>query len=167
LPVFARVRKSERSMSEGLIWVEVYLPFDPEAFAKFSALEAKLGSAELAAATAPDLADRALTPIDSHGEAMLGEDVARMARRYLADYRKVDQRHDLQPVTTVRVVESFVNGPEVASPNYWPGAWVVVLQVDPGSAEWAAIEDGTYNAVSFWGSVTKTPVVPVFPTEQA
>ena len=167
MPSFARVRKADRSMTQGLIWVEVYLPFDAEAFAQFSALEAQLGSAELAAATAPDLAARALTPIDSQGEAMFAEDIVRMAHRYLVMYRQIDQRHDLNDVQTVRVVESFVNGPEVQSPLYWPGAWVVVLQVDPGSAEWTAIEDGTYNAVSFWGQASKTPVVPVYPTEQA
>lgn len=152
-----QVRKG-RGMQRGLIWVEVYLPFDAAAFAAFTALVLQLGSAVAAAAHDPDLAKRALTPIDAHGEAMLAEDVEALAHGYLADSRAMDVMHDQSARSSLTVVESFVNGPEVASPHFWPGAWVIVMRVDPGSPEWDAIDAGKLGAVSFQAKVVKVPI---------
>lgn len=155
----ARVRKASRALALGLVWVEAYLPLDVEAFGAFNDLIRTAGSAAAAAQQDPDLARRALTPVDTHGEAMLQEDVQALAHRFLTDSRKMDVQHDESARSSLRVVESFVNGPEVASPNFWPGAWVVVFSVAPGSQEWADIEAGRLNAVSFAGSVIKIKVV--------
>lgn len=145
-------------MTEGLVWVEAYLPFDPESFAAFAAKARELGSAVAAATADPALAAKALDPIDAHGEAMLLEDLALLAHTFLVESRKIDVMHDEAARSSVRVVESFVNTPEVASPNYYPGAWVVVLKIDPGSPEWAEVEKGAIDAVSFQAFVKKVPV---------
>lgn len=167
-PIHAgRVVKAETvtraGMTEGRVWVEAYLPFDPEAFAAFTRKALELGGDEAAyqaAATAdPELARKALTPIDSHGEAMLAEDLAELADRFLVESRKVDVMHDEQARAGVAVVGSFVNGPEIASPAFWPGAWVVVLKVEPWTPEFQAIQKGELNAVSFQAVVHKVPIV--------
>ena len=153
-----RVRKGGRGMSEGLVWVECYLPFDPEAFHEFTAKCAELGGAVLAEAAHPELARKALTPIDTQGEAMLADDLLQLAHGFMVQSRKIDVMHDEDTRPTVQIVQSFVNTPEINSPNFWPGAWVAVLKVDEGSEEWDAIESGELNAVSFQALVGKMPI---------
>lgn len=156
-----RVRKAEggRGMAEGLVWVEVYLPFDPSAYVDFVQLVgAHKGDAVAAAAADPELASKALTPIDAHGEAMLAGDVVALAHAYQVQSRKMDVGHDRQARASCQVVETFVNGPEIASPNFYPGSWVIVVKVAPGTPEWTALEAGTLDAVSFEGLVYKQPV---------
>ena len=154
----ARVRKSGRGMTEGLIWVECYLPFDATAFNEFVQKWMKLGSAEAVKKSDPDLADRALTPIDTQGEAMLPDHLLELAHSFLSDCRKMDVMHDDRARDSVQVVQSFVNTAEVASPNFWPGAWVCVLKADPNSDEFARIASGELDPVSFQGMVTKIPI---------
>lgn len=145
-------------MERGRVWVEAYLPFDPEAYRAFARLAATLGPGvdgyRLAAEQDPDLASRALTPIDSHGEAMLAEDLEQLADAFMLQSRRIDVQHDNETRKTAHVVGSFVNTPEIGSPNFWPGAWVVVLAIDPGSPEFEQIKAGQLNAVSFQAIVT-------------
>ncbi len=153
-----RVRKSTgRGMQEGLLYVEAYLPLDTQAFAEFSHLVAKVG-AEQAAADNPELAKKALTPIDSHGEAMLQEDLIQLAHAFLVESRKMDVQHDEDARDALDIVQSFVNTEEIASPHYWPGAWVVVVRVKKGTPEWDAVESGELDAVSFAARVHKIAV---------
>lgn len=161
--VVARKAPDERQLAEGLIWVEAYLPFDVAAFAAFEALARKKGKGgapdyDAAAAADPELAKKALEPIDSHGEAMLQEDVIALAHAFLVQSRKMDVAHDQAARPTLELVESFVNGPEIASPHFAPGAWVVVFKVAAGSAEWEAVQKGELNAVSFQAVVSKVPI---------
>lgn len=167
-PVHAsRVVKAETvtrdGMEQGRVWVEAYLPFDPGAFAAFTRKALELGGGaegyRAAMAAAPELARKALEPIDSHGEAMLAEDLEALADAFLVESRKVDVQHDEQARAGVSVVGSFLNGPEVGSPNFYPGAWVVVLKVEPWTPEFKAIKAGTLNAVSFQAVVHKIPIV--------
>ncbi|MGB0685821.1 MAG: XkdF-like putative serine protease domain-containing protein [Planctomycetota bacterium] len=153
-----KVRKAD-GMSEGLVWVEAYLPLDIESYAQFQALVVKHGSAVQAAAINPELASKALTPVDAHGEAMLPEGVVQLAHGFITNCRKIDVLHNEQVRNDVQVVESFVNGPEIASPNFWPGSWVCVLKVDPASELFPLVESEQLDAVSFQGWVVKTPVV--------
>lgn len=158
-------RKVEhRGMVEGRVWVEAYLPFDPDAFAEFAAKAAELGTGaagwQAAAKAFPDLAAKAMTPIDSHGEAMLAADLQALADGFLVESRKVDAYHDNQARAGVDVVGSFINGPEIESPKFWPGAWVVVLRLAPDSPEFQAVEKGELGAVSFQAMVRKFPIVP-------
>ena len=146
-------------MEQGLVWVEVYLPFDPVSFADFQAAVKEYGSAVEAEKALPDLARKALTPIDTHGEAMLAADLEQLAHAFLVRSRKHDVEHDEAVVGSVHTVESFLNGPEVASPHFWPGAWVVVLKVDRDSEEWRRIESGELDAVSFQAFVSKQPII--------
>ena len=158
----ARVRKGA-GMTEGLIWLECYLPFDTVAFNQYVQKFAELGSAEAVRKFDSDLADRALTPIDTQGEAMLPADVLQLAHSFLVQSRKIDVMHDEQARSTVQVVQSFVNTAEIASPHFWPGSWVAVLKLDPGSAEWAAVDDGDLSAVSFQALVNKLPITARLP----
>ena len=153
-----RVRKTGRGMTEGLVYVEAYLPFDVEAFAEFAHKLKTAGSAVAVQKADPDLAERALVPIDTHGEAMLQEDVIALAHAFVLQSRKIDVMHDGQVRNGVQVVQTFVNTPEIASPHFWPGAWVTVLKIDPGSPEWAEVESGALDAVSFQGFVSKVPI---------
>lgn len=165
--VSARVVKAATvgrdGMTEGRIWVEAYLPFDAGAFADFTRKAMALGGTSEAyravQVSDPELAAKALTPIDAHGEIMLAEDLEALADAFLVESRKTDVMHDEQDRPGVHVVGSFVNTPEIASPLYWPGAWVVVLKVDPGTPEFLAIKAGTLNAVSFQAVVNKVPVI--------
>jgi hypothetical protein len=154
-----RVRKASRDMERGLVWVEAYLPFDVAAFSDFTALIKQHGTAQAAAKADPELARKALEPLDSQGEAMLADDLEKLAHCFVVESRKMDVQHDQRARGTVQLVESFLNGPEVASPNFWPGAWVTVFEVQRGSAEWTAIEKGDLNAVSFQADVFKFPVI--------
>lgn len=162
--VIARKAPGARGLAEGLIWVEAYRPFDPQALADFEALARKTPTPEgkpdyrKAANTDPALAKKALDPIDSHGEAMLQEDLVQLAHGFLALSRKMDVQHDGKARGSVTLVESFVNTPEISSPNFAAGAWVVVFKVAPDSPEWADIEAGNLNAVSFQAVVTKQPI---------
>lgn len=155
-----RVRKAAgRGMAAGLVWVEAYLPFDSGAFAEFSALVKSSGSIEAAAVANPELASKALTPIDSHGEAMLPADLEQLAHGFVANSRKLDVQHNRVPTSDLTLVESFINGPEVASPNFYPGAWVVVFKARPGSQVFLDLEAGKLDAVSFQDVVTKIHVI--------
>lgn len=154
-----RIRKVKAAGLElGLVWAEVYLPFDVEAFAEFAALERKLGSTAAAAKADPGLFDRAITPIDSQGEAMLPEDLELLAHRFLSVSRKFDADHDEAARKSVVLVESFINGPEVQSPHFFPGSWVAVFQVAKGSPEWERIEAGELRAVSFQAFVERVAI---------
>lgn len=150
-------------MEEGRIWVEAYLPFDPPSFSAFTALAVKLGGGAegftAAAAQDPELASKALTPIDAHGEAMLPADLRALADGFMVESRKIDVNHDEQARAGVHVVGAFVNGPEIESPHYWPGAWVVELKAAPWTPEYLAIKAGTLNAVSFQAIVKKVPIM--------
>lgn len=154
-----RVRKG-RGLTEGIVYVEAYLPFNPDAFGDFQVLLAK-HAGDVAAATRADpiLASKALEPVDLHGEAMLQGDVIDLAHRFLLQSRKMDVQHDQQARDSLQVVETFVNTPEIESPHWFPGAWVVAFKVADGSEEWDLIEDGTLDAVSFEALVAKLPVV--------
>lgn len=149
-----------RDLVRGLLYVEAYLPVDLEALAQFEALAATdhAGDYVKAAKASPELAAKALTPIDSHGEAMLQDDVIALAHLVIKRGGKIDVMHDQAPSGNARLVQTFVNTPEIASPNYWPGAWVTVIEVAKGSPEWAMVESGALNAVSFMAVVTKVPV---------
>lgn len=162
--VMARKVTNGRGMVEGRVWVEAYLPFNPEAFAAFAAKAAELGTGlagwKAAAAADPELATKALTPIDAHGEAMLAGDLEALADGFLVESRKMDAYHDQRVRPGVDLVGSFLNTPEVASPKFWPGAWVVIFRVAPDAPEFAAVEKGELNAVSFQAMVRKFPIVP-------
>lgn len=161
--VVKAVTSGRPGMEEGRIWVEAYLPFDPGAFEAFTrkALELGGGAAgyRAAALVDPELARRALEPIDAHGEAMLAEDLEALADRFLVQSRRVDVQHDEHARAGVHVVGSFVNGPEIASPNFYAGAWVVVIKVESWTPEFAQIKAGKLNAVSFQAVVNKVPIV--------
>ncbi len=162
--VLARKVTNARGMVEGRVWVEAYLPFNPEAFAAFAAKAAELGTGaagwKAAAVADPELATKALTPIDAHGEAMLADDLEALADGFLVESRKIDAYHDQQVRPGVQVVGSFLNTAEVASPKFWPGAWVVVLRIAPDAPEFLAVEKGELNAVSFQAMVRKFPIAP-------
>lgn len=166
-PVSGRVVKAETvtraGMEEGRVWVEAYLPFDPAAFAAFTRKALELGGGpdgyRAAQAADPELARKALDPIDAHGEAMLPEDLETLADRFLVESRKIDVMHDEQARVGVSVVGSFLNTAEVGSPNFYPGSWVVTLKVEPWTPEFKAIKAGTLNAVSFQAVVHKVPIV--------
>lgn len=153
----SRVRKG-RGMTEGLLYVEAYLPFDPVAFTEFVKKWQELGSAEAVEAAYPELAKKALVPIDTDGEAMLQDHVIKLAHAFMEQSQKMDVQHDGWERDSMQVVQSFVNTPEIASPNWWPGAWVTVIKVQKGTPEWDLFESGDLNAVSFQGDVIKTPV---------
>lgn len=153
-----RVRKSA-GMQEGLIWAEVFLPFDPVAFATFEALALQAGSYAAAGALNPELATKALAPIDAHGEAMPADDLLVFAHGWLDGPRKMDVLHDEVVSKAIMVVESFVNTPEIASPHFYPGAWVLCLQLAPGSPEWAGVDSGALDSLSFQTTVTKRRIV--------
>lgn len=155
---FARVRKAGRGMTEGLVYVEAYLPLDPEAFNEFTQKWVELGNAEAVKAAHPELARKALTPIDTQGEAMLQTDVLELAHSFLTQSRKIDVMHDEATRDSVQIVQSFVNTEEIGSPHFWPGSWVTVLKVAKGSPEFAAIESGELDAVSFQAHVGKVPI---------
>lgn len=162
--VRTRVRKGPRGMQEGLIYIEAYLPFDPAAFQQFVQKWTELGSAEAVTAAHPELARKALEPIDSQGEAMGQDDVLDLAHRFLVQSRKMDVMHDEIDRESVQLVQSFVNTIEIASPNFWPGAWVAVIKVDPGTVEFERVESGELDGVSFQAWVTKTPITANVPT---
>ena len=155
-----------RDMSRGLLYVEAYLPADLEALAQFEALAATAhkGDYVKAAKAAPELAAKALTPIDSHGEGMLQDDVIALAHLVIKRGGKMDVMHSEltatkpTPSPNLSLVQSFVNTPEIGSPNYWPGAWVCVVEVKRDTPEWADVVSGKLNAVSFMAVVTKVPV---------
>lgn len=173
LTITGRVVKKGAGMSEGLIWVEAYLPFDPSAFADFQALAIKHSvdgtpNWAVAGAVSPELAAKALDPIDSHGEAMIQEDVIALAHAYLGEYgQRMDVMHDQTALKGTRVVETFVNTAEIASPHFAPGAWVTVIKLEPGSEEWADVESGALDAVSFQANVVKIPIVVRAPDPEA
>ena len=158
-----RVRKG-RGLTEGLVYVEAYLPFDPAAFGEFSLLVDEHGSVAKAAEADPKLASKALEPLDMHGEAMLQGDVIDLAHRFLLQSRKMDVNHDNFARESLAVVQTFVNTPEIASPNWYPGAWVVAFKVAPDTPEWNDIEEGILNAVSFEALVAHAPVI-ITPSE--
>lgn len=155
-----------RDMQRGLLYVECYLPADLEALAQFEALAATAhkGSYVAAAKANPELAAKALTPIDSHGEAMLQDDVIALAHLVIKRGGKMDvmhsELHAAKPVPSpnLAMVQSFVNTPEIGSPNFWPGAWCAVIEVKRDTPEWADVVSGKLNAVSFMAVVTKVPV---------
>lgn len=155
-----RVRKAEgRGLEQGLVWVEVYLPFDLQAFAAFSQVVKANGGDVVKAATAdPEIASKALTPIDAHGEAMIPADLQKLAHGFLVESRQIDVLHDTTVRKSVAVVESFLNTPEIGSPQFYPGAWVVCLRLEPDSAEWKAVDSGALDAVSFQTDVFKTMI---------
>lgn len=132
--------KALEDEAEGLAWFEVYRPFDAEAFAQFGLLMHEHGSAVKAAAADPDLAEKAIGPIDSQGEAMLPADLRQLAHRFVSLSRKVDVQHDEDARPSVTVAESFVNTEEIASPHFGEGAWVAVLKFDTASDEWARVQ---------------------------
>lgn len=153
-----RVRVA-KSGPEGLVMAEVYLPFDAVSFGEFQELViANGGDYDAAAAAAPELAHKAMMPIDSHGEAMLAPDIKAMAFEFV-ERRAVDVQHDNEARPTVKVVQSFINDDLVASPHYWPGAWVLGVKVDTSSDEWAKIERGEIGAFSFQARVSKARVM--------
>ena len=85
--------------------------------------------------------------LDTHGEAMLPEDIELMAHRFLGlDLSKsIDVQHDNVP-TTCRPVESFVVRWD--DPDYALGAWVLGIHV-PDKALWAKVESGELSGFSF------------------
>lgn len=153
------VKRARRTMTRGLVWVEVYRPMDMAAWKDFSALCKAAGGIKAAAAQDPGLAERALTPIDWYGTGMLPQDLESFAHAYLVLSRQVDVQHDQRPIDEARIVQSFLNTDEIGSPHYWPGAWVVVIEVDPASAVWKAIESGKINAVSIMAFCTVVSVI--------
>lgn len=161
-----RVRKG-RGLTEGLVYVEAYLPFDPDAFGAFGVeVLAHGGDVAKAAAANPELASKALEPVDLHGEAMLQGDVIDLAHRFLLQSRKMDVGHDGIPRDSLQVVQTFVNTAEIESPHWYPGAWVVAFKVEEGSPEWGMIEEGVLDAVSFEALVARLPVV-ITPSSEA
>lgn len=153
-----KVTDDARGMKTGELWVECYLPFDPVSFASFRKLVEEVGSTVAAIEADPKLAELAIAPIDSHLEAMLQADVELLAERFLVESRKIDVMHDERARPTCRIVQSFVNTPEIGSPLYFPGAWVAKLRVDANSKEWDAVEKRVLDAVSFAAWVLKIRV---------
>lgn len=172
-PVTGRAVKAEivgrPGMEAGRIWVEAYLPFDVDAFADFTRKALELGGGAAgygkAAAADPELARKALEPIDAHGEAMLPADLEQLADAFLVESRKIDVMHDEQARAGLHVVGSFLNTSEIASPHFAEGAWVVVLKVEPWTPEFQAVKAGTLNAVSFQAIVKKIPIIVTPPAE--
>ena len=152
-----KVRAKSAEM-EGVVYAEVYLPIDFDALLEFEALVAARVRAEGisydeavldVSASQPELADRALRPIDSQGEFMRAHTVQALAELWMRSSRAFDTDHNRQATEACWVIGSFVNDATIASPSFWPGAWVVVFRFDKASAEWASIVSGERQAVSF------------------
>jgi len=160
-----------RDLEQGLVWVECYLPLDLEALGTFEKLAQDLGQPgqpdyQAAATADPELAAKALDPIDTHGEAMMADDVQQLAHVILTEGGGIDVMHDQVATKTAALVESFINGPEIASPHFAPGAWCAVIKVDQAGPEWPLIEAGELNAVSFMAVVSKVAVRVALPNAQ-
>jgi hypothetical protein len=92
--------------------------------------------------------------IDTDNEAMLAEDVKKMAHNFLAEGRvnKIDVNHNLQ-LSGCLVVESFLA--RKSDPDgFLEGAWVLGVKVLPDDV-WGLVLKGELNGFSFYGPVEK------------
>lgn len=96
--------------------------------------------------------------IDTHGDTMTAEEIAKMAHRFLQNVslsKSIDAMHDNVPKDAYPV-ESFIA--RAGDPDYTAGAWVLAVKVvDP--ILWQAVKSGEINGYSFEAYVTKTNTV--------
>jgi hypothetical protein len=95
--------------------------------------------------------------VDTDGEAMLPEDIERMAHNFLASGRvnKIDVQHNLQESGCL-VVESFIARKDDPD-GFIEGAWVLGTKIIPDDL-WDKVKKGEINGYSFYGPVTQVPV---------
>lgn len=91
--------------------------------------------------------------IDSQGDFMTGEEIEKMAWRFMAHGRvtKVDTEHDLIDNGSV-VVESFIARPN--DPDFIDGSWVVGVHI-PDDANWEKVKKGELNGFSMYGGAVR------------
>lgn len=95
--------------------------------------------------------------IDTDGEAMLPEDIERMAHDFLASGRvnKIDVQHNLEE-SGCQVVESFIA--RKGDPDgFLEGSWVLGTRIIPDDL-WDKVKKGEINGYSFYGPVTQVSV---------
>jgi hypothetical protein len=95
--------------------------------------------------------------IDTDGEAMLPEDIEKMAHDFLASGRvnKIDEQHNLTESNCL-VVESFIA--RKGDPDgFIEGAWVLGTHIIPDDL-WEKVKKGEINGYSFYGPVTQVSV---------
>jgi hypothetical protein len=95
--------------------------------------------------------------VDTDGEAMLPEDIEKMAHDFLSSGRvhKIDVQHNLKESGCI-VVESFIarkNDPD----GFLEGAWVLGTKIIPDDI-WEMVKKGEINGYSFYGPVTQVSV---------
>ena len=85
--------------------------------------------------------------LDLHGAGMLPADVQQFAHLWLAHSRSIDINHDGigRPIF---VVESFFNGPDIASPAWPINSHATHLDVSHSEEAFNGLRDGSLNAVS-------------------
>ncbi len=95
--------------------------------------------------------------IDTDGEAMMPQDIKKMAHEFLANGRvnKIDVQHDLNESGCV-VVESFLARKDDPD-GFLDGAWVLGVKVIPDDL-WGQVLKGELNGFSFYGPVLQVPV---------
>lgn len=84
--------------------------------------------------------------VDSHGDAMLAEDIETMAHAFLSHKLNdhIDVMHDNKPVMAT-CVESFIARKD--DPDFVEGAWVMVTKIYDDKL-WAEIKKGVYSGYS-------------------
>jgi hypothetical protein len=122
-------------MVRGLVWFVNYAALDP------SAVKAE--------------------QLDLHGAAMLPEDVEKFAHRWLAFSRSIDIEHD-GVGRPVHVIESFFNGPSIASPAWPINSHALRLDVAQSKEALDGLRSGKLNSVSLdaytFNKVVRLPV---------
>ena len=91
--------------------------------------------------------------IDSQGDFMTGEEIERMAWRFMANGRvtKVDTEHDLIDNGSI-VIESFIARPN--DPDFIDGSWVVGVHI-PDAENWGKVKKGELNGFSMYGAAVR------------
>lgn len=98
--------------------------------------------------------------IDSHGEAMMAEDIELMCHRFMKLVAKrggevIDMEHDNVAIAAYPV-ESYI---ETEDGKDWPkGSWIMAVKVDDPTI-WAKIKKGLINGFSFEAYVSKLATV--------
>ena len=96
--------------------------------------------------------------LDTYGEMMLADDIAKMAHRFLSQLTlkaTIDTNHDETPNGSYPI-ESFLA--RKGDPDYAEGAWVLKVRV-PEDDVWSRIKNGDLNGFSFQALVYKMAAV--------
>lgn len=105
--------------------------------------------------------------LDLHNAAMLPEDVTKFAHRWLAYSRAVDIQHNGKGVP-VRVLESFMNSPTIASPAWPLNSHAVLFDVSKSKEAMQGLKTGKLNSVSLDAlTFNRTRRLPVAQTERS